>query len=83
MLIREHGLKTQVALVPFVQAERCQRCANCAARKSCRTKALVRLDPEEAPWVDAGRCYGCGDCILSCPHGAISLAKKDQQEGRG
>ena len=78
MLLREHGLKTQVSLVPQVWAERCQRCVDCAARKSCRTKALLRLDSEDAPWVDPGRCYGCGACVFSCPYGAVTLPKTER-----
>jgi len=41
------------------------------ARKVCRSKALVALDPGEPPFVDGNRCYGCLACVPACPYDAI------------
>jgi len=39
----------------------------------CKTKALVQVDPGEAPLVDGARCYGCYKCVPACPYGAITI----------
>jgi MinD superfamily P-loop ATPase len=57
--------------LPRVLDERCQACAKCVARRACRVKALVALDPGEAPFVDGSLCYGCLVCLPACPFGAI------------
>ncbi len=57
--------------IPVVDLERCRACRHCAARAVCRTKAIVQLDPGEAPMIDAGRCFGCLVCAPACPAGAI------------
>ena len=51
--------------------DKCQACRKCAARKVCRVKALVAIDPGEPPFVDASRCYGCLICLPACPFEAI------------
>jgi MinD superfamily P-loop ATPase len=58
--------------VPAVDDGKCQTCRKCVARKVCRVKALVAIDPGEPPFVDASRCYGCLICIPACPFEAIS-----------
>ena len=57
--------------IPRVLVERCQACRKCVARKACRVKALVALDPGEAPFVDGSLCFGCLVCLPACPFGAI------------
>ena len=62
---------TSARVPPRVQDELCRSCARCVARASCKTKALVQVDPGEAPAVDGSRCYGCYSCVPACPFGAI------------
>ena len=49
-------------------------CPTCLARQICPTKAIVRLDRDDAALVDTGRCRGCGKCVLVCPWQAIAVA---------
>jgi formate dehydrogenase iron-sulfur subunit len=65
--------KPQVTAVPVVVEEVCQACRRCEARKVCRTKAILQIDLDEAPFIDANLCYGCLACIPACPYGAIQL----------
>jgi len=65
--------KTQVTAVPRIVDERCAACRKCVARQSCKSKAIVQLDPGEPPFIDASRCYGCHLCLAACPHDAITL----------
>lgn len=65
--------KAQVAAIPVVMDDLCQACHRCAARKVCRTKAILQIDPGEPPFIDASLCYGCHACIPACPYRAISL----------
>jgi len=65
--------KAQVTAIPHVVDEKCQACRKCLARKVCRTKAILQLDPGEPPFIDASLCYGCHVCIPTCPNGAIVL----------
>ncbi len=58
--------------VPHIDEGRCRACRRCLARKPCRVKAIVQLDPGEAPFIDASRCHGCLVCIPACPFGAIA-----------
>lgn len=62
---------TQARVVPLIREDLCLACRRCVARQSCKTKALVQLDPGESPVVDAARCYGCFKCVVACPAGAI------------
>jgi len=57
--------------VPVVVDERCLECQKCAARRVCKSKAIVQLDPGEAPMIDAARCFGCQVCVDACPARAI------------
>jgi MinD superfamily P-loop ATPase len=65
--------KAQVTAVPHVIDELCLACRKCVARKVCRSKAILQLDPGEPPFIDSNRCYGCRACIPACPNGAIAL----------
>ncbi|GAB4263715.1 MAG: hypothetical protein Kow00122_19600 [Thermoleophilia bacterium] len=60
----------KVAQVDFAV---CQACATCAARKACRTKAIVKMGRDEQAVVKPSDCMGCGDCVDACPHGAVSM----------
>lgn len=66
------GGTVRLQRVPHVEVAACHACAVCAARRACRTHALVQLDPGEVPAVDPARCYGCHRCIPECPFGAIT-----------
>ena len=65
--------KAQIKDVPVVVDDLCQSCSKCLARKVCRSKAILQIDPGEPPFIDANRCYGCHTCIPACPNGAIVL----------
>jgi MinD superfamily P-loop ATPase len=64
---------TQARVVPRVMDEYCLECPKCVARQVCRTKALLQIDPGEAPMVDGSICYGCHKCVAACPVGAIVI----------
>jgi len=64
-------IKAQVTAIPRVEDAMCLLCSKCAARMVCKSKALIQIDPGEAPFIDASRCYGCQVCIPACPAGAI------------
>jgi MinD superfamily P-loop ATPase len=68
--------KAQATAVPRVIDGLCRACPKCVARKVCRTKAIVRIDQDEAPFIDPSRCYGCQVCVTECPFGAIVAAGK-------
>ena len=59
--------------VPRVDEARCQACSKCLARKTCRVKAIVAIDPGEAPFVDGSLCYGCLVCLPACPFEALAV----------
>lgn len=63
--------RAQTTAIPRVIDDKCHACRVCLARKVCRSKALLQLDPGEPPFVDASRCYGCRVCIPACPNDAI------------
>jgi MinD superfamily P-loop ATPase len=54
-----------------IDGARCQACGQCLAAKACKVRAIVVLDPGEAPYLDVGRCYDCRLCVPACPFGAI------------
>jgi MinD superfamily P-loop ATPase len=53
----------------------CAACSICPARKSCRTKALIKMGPDEQAIVKPSDCMGCGDCVPACPHNAVSMTE--------
>ncbi len=59
------------AKIPHVDESRCQACPKCVARKACRVKAIVIIDPGEPPFIDGNLCYGCMVCVPACPFEAI------------
>jgi Fe-S-cluster-containing hydrogenase component 2 len=60
-------------LHPEIDWETCQACSPCLARRVCKTKALLQLDPGEAPYIDFARCTNCAQCVLACCCGAIVM----------
>lgn len=64
-------IKAQVTAVPLINDAACLLCRRCLARTVCKSKAIIQLDPGEAPFIDVSRCYGCQVCIPACPAGAI------------
>jgi MinD superfamily P-loop ATPase len=63
--------KAQTSTIPHIVDELCLACRKCQAREVCRTKAILQIDRDEAPFIDPSRCYGCRACIPVCPAGAI------------
>lgn len=59
------------AKIPRIDDDLCQSCRKCVARKVCRTKAIVVIDPGEPPFIDGNLCYGCLACLPACPYDAI------------
>lgn len=57
--------------IPSVDDDVCLACRKCKARQVCRVKAILAIDPGEAPFIDASLCYGCLICVPACPAGAI------------
>lgn len=57
--------------LPRIDESECRVCKRCVARKACRTKAILALDPGEAPFIDGNRCRGCMVCVPACPFEAI------------
>ncbi len=59
------------AKIPHVDESQCQACSKCVARKACRVKAIVIIDPGESPFIDGNLCYGCMVCVPTCPFEAV------------
>jgi len=70
-MVLVQATNTSARVPPRVVDADCPACPRCLARQSCKTKALVQIDPGEAPVVDGARCYGCYQCVVACPWGAI------------
>jgi Fe-S-cluster-containing hydrogenase component 2 len=56
-----------------IDPDRCGLCPECLAASACKVRAIVRLDPDEAPFIDFERCYDCRLCLPACAFGAISI----------
>jgi Pyruvate/2-oxoacid:ferredoxin oxidoreductase delta subunit len=62
-------------IVPRVDAERCVRCADCAAVAACLAQGFRRKDETSVPVVDESICFGCYSCAGACPHNAIIVPR--------
>jgi len=51
----------------------CRLCSRCLAAGVCTVRAIVKIDPDEAPYLDTARCFDCRLCIPACPFGAIEV----------
>jgi MinD superfamily P-loop ATPase len=76
-LIGAKGRQGQVQLAQSqanikIDEQPCQACKKCFARRVCKGKAIVQMDPTEFPSIDLTRCFDCRLCIAVCPFGAIS-----------
>ena len=60
----------KIAQVDF---DMCEACSPCPARAACRTKALIKMGPDEQAIVKPSDCMGCGDCVAACPFNAVSM----------
>jgi MinD superfamily P-loop ATPase len=75
MYIKGNGVFRIISLQ--IDPDLCQLCQRCLAAKSCRTKAIIQIDPGEMPYLEADRCRGCWFCLSTCPTGAIQKLNKD------
>jgi Pyruvate/2-oxoacid:ferredoxin oxidoreductase delta subunit len=60
-------------LHPIVNWDICEACNPCHAMAVCRTRAVLKFDPEEPASIELSRCNACGLCVLACSCGAISM----------
>lgn len=60
-------------LLPELDWAACSNCEVCQAKIACKTRAIVRLDPDEPPYIENTLCSSCGECVLACPFLAIQL----------
>ncbi len=74
-MVLAQATNTQARVIPRVVEDKCQACRKCAARQDCRTKALLQIDPGEAPFVEPALCYGCHKCVRACPFEAIVVER--------
>ena len=61
-------------LIPLICPELCLTCDPCQARSACKTRAIVRIDPEDVPYIALDRCSRCGACVIECTGGAIMMS---------
>jgi Fe-S-cluster-containing hydrogenase component 2 len=66
-------------LRPEIDWELCQVCNPCLAKPACRTRAVVKFDPDEPPFIEMERCNGCAKCVPACPFAAISMRNNGSQ----
>jgi MinD superfamily P-loop ATPase len=60
-------------LRPEVDWQTCRSCDPCLAREVCRTRAIIKIDPDEPAVIEISRCNTCGLCVLECPYDAIIM----------
>jgi len=56
-----------------IDYQRCEACQPCQARLACKTRAIVKIDPDEAPYIAYERCSGCSACVRACTCEAIVM----------
>ena len=61
-------------LTPIICPELCLSCDPCQARSACKTRAIVRIDPEDVPFIALERCSRCAACVMECAGGAIMMS---------
>jgi Pyruvate/2-oxoacid:ferredoxin oxidoreductase delta subunit len=66
---------------PVIKWEVCQTCQPCQARLVCKTRALVKYDPEEPAYIEYARCNSCGLCVLACSCSAIKMINSSVPSG--
>lgn len=70
-------------LRPVINYETCQTCQPCEARLACKTRAIVKLDPDEPPYIAIERCSGCSACVVACVCSAIQMCYAGTAVGGG
>jgi len=60
-----------------IDADTCVACGVCADER-CPMEAIEAKD--EACEVNRERCIGCGVCVVTCPSGALSLKRKEEDK---
>jgi len=60
-----------------INSDSCVACGLCADER-CPMEAIKAKG--EAYKVDRERCIGCGVCVVTCPSGALSLQRKEEDE---
>lgn len=68
-------------LRPEINWETCQACFPCLARQACKTRAIIKIDPDEPPVLEIARCNSCGLCVLACTCGAIRMRSTSVPSG--
>jgi electron transport complex protein RnfB len=77
--ITELGVEGSVAqanYVAVVDEAACQGCGVC--RERCQVEAIVERNGLSA--VQPQRCIGCGLCVTGCPHGAVRLLPRPEEQ---
>lgn len=66
-------INSKAMLRPEINWELCQSCHPCQARGVCKTRAIVKFDPDEPAFIELSRCNSCGLCVLACTCRAITM----------
>lgn len=77
--LSQFGIENSIAKSSFhakVDHEMCNGCGVCADR--CQFGAPMVLNGTTQ--LDIKRCVGCGVCVVTCPTGALTLAKKPEDQ---
>jgi ferredoxin len=73
--VAEFGVPSAIARSDFIAAvdeSLCAGCEDCVAR--CQFSAIAV--PDYLAVVDYARCVGCGQCVTACSTGALSMARR-------
>jgi len=77
--INELGIFDSVNTWYYAQIDP-ELCIMCGVCKDERCQVFAIEQGEESYLVDLQRCIGCGLCVSTCPSGAISLVKKQDEQ---